>query len=74
MASELGNFDAKETRATTIRGDLLPSPCDALVQQCNCVTMLAHGLSAHIAARFPYADVYGNRTARSRNTATMATR
>lgn len=56
------------------RGDLLASPCDAIVQQCNCVTMMSHGLSATIADRFPYADVYAKRQAKSRNTATKSTR
>ncbi len=60
--------------ATTVRGNLLTSACDAIVQQCNCVTMISQGLSATIATEFPYADVYSRRTAKSRNTATSATR
>src|SRR6478672_1386642 len=60
--------------ATIVRGDLLTSTCDAIVQHCNCVTIIPHGLSATIATKFPYADIYSTRTAQSRNTATPASR
>lgn len=36
--------------------------------------MIPHGLSATIASKFPYADVYNSRVAQSRNTATPASR
>lgn len=45
-----------------VRGDLLASDCTVLVQQLNCLTTRAHGLSRDIANRFPYADVYARRT------------
>lgn len=57
-----------------ISGDLLTSNADVIVQQCNCVTIRAHGLSSKISAAFPYADLYGTRTAQSSNTATKETR
>ena len=31
---------------------------DAIVHQCNCLTVKAHGLSAQIARKYPWADVY----------------
>lgn len=57
-----------------ISGDLLTTDADVIVQQCNSVTIRAHGLSSTISAVFPYADLYGNRTAQSGNTATKETR
>lgn len=51
-------------------GDLLTfTSADVIVQQCNCVTVKAHGLSASIKHTFPYACVYSNRSARSPNQA-----
>ncbi len=54
--------------------DLLEIEADVIVQQCNCVTVRPHGLSANISERFPYADLYGKRTSQSRNFATKETR
>ena len=46
-----------------IEGDLLElKNIDCIVQQINCVTVTAHGLSASIAKKYPYADVYSSRT------------
>ena len=42
-------------------GNLLESDADYIVQQCNCLTVRAHGLSADIAARFPDSDPYAAR-------------
>ncbi len=46
-----------------VEGDLLLSDCPVLAQQCNCVTVRSHGLSAQIAMRFPWADIYKQRSA-----------
>lgn len=40
-------------------GSVLDHPCFA--HQCNCLTTSAHGLSAAVADRFPWADVYAER-------------
>lgn len=40
-----------------------------IVQQCNCVTVRAHGLSKDIKKMYPYADLYRKRSQKSRNTA-----
>ena len=40
-------------------GDLTTwKEADAIVQQCNCLTVKPHGLSAQIARKYPWADVY----------------
>lgn len=52
----------------TVAGDLLNNDCDVIIQQCNCVTIKAHGLSDDIKKKYPYADLYGNRPRRSSNT------
>ncbi len=38
-----------------------------IVQQCNCVTVKAHGLSQSIKEAFPYADVHSQRSSKSPN-------
>ena len=45
---------------THVTGDLLAltPPVDVILQQCNCVSRTAKGLSEAIARRYPYADVY----------------
>lgn len=48
-------------------GDVLEQP--VIVQQCNCVTVLSHGLSASIAQKYPWADIYKQRVPKSRNVA-----
>ena len=48
---------------------------DAIVHQCNCLTVKAHGLSAQIANKYPWADVYRyRRRAGIRNLAIPADR
>ena len=51
----------------TVVGDLLNAKEKYICQQCNCVTMIPHGLSVAIAKRYPWADVYGQRKPHSRN-------
>lgn len=46
-----------------VSGDVLTYKADCIVQQCNCVAVRPHGLSASIAKAFPYADIYGQRRA-----------
>lgn len=48
---------------TYAAGDLLDLAvsADCIVQQCNCVSKTAKGLSAAIAQRYPYAAVYARR-------------
>ena len=47
---------------TDLRGDVLSLPwVDAIVQQCNCLTVKPHGLSQRIADRFPWANLYATR-------------
>ena len=41
------------------RGDLTEwQGVDDIVHQCNCLTVKAHGLSAQIARKYPWGDVY----------------
>ena len=48
---------------------------DAIVHQCNCLTVKAHGLSAQIAKKYPWGDVYRfRRCQRFRNLAIPADR
>ena len=43
-------------------GDLTEwTEADAIVHQCNCLTVRAHGLSAQIARKYPWGDVYSYR-------------
>lgn len=51
-----------------IQGDLLESGEMYIAQQCNCVTLKAHGLSQSIKDKYPWADVYGSRPRKSANT------
>ena len=52
---------------SVIEGNIMDSKADVIGQQCNCVTMgKAKGLAAQIFARFPYADVYKDRTEHNR--------
>lgn len=44
-----------------IKGDLLHCNEPVIVQQINCVAVRPHGLSADIAKRYNYADVYSKR-------------
>lgn len=51
----------------TIDGNLLEAEEDIICQQCNCVTMIPHGLSKSIAIKYPWANVYAKRTLSTRN-------
>ena len=42
--------------------NILDGPSPVIVQQCNCTSRSAKGLSADIIARYPYADFYSKRT------------
>lgn len=44
-----------------VQGSLLDFDGDYIVQQCNCLTVHAHGLSQSIADRFPHGNFYGRR-------------
>jgi hypothetical protein len=44
-----------------VTGDICTCGDDFIVQQCNCLTISAHGLSQTLATRFPYANPYENR-------------
>lgn len=44
-----------------VKGDILDAKEDYILQQCNCLTVRAHGLSADLARKFPYADIYATR-------------
>ena len=57
-------------------GDLTNwTEADAIVHQCNCLTVKAHGLSAQIAKKYPWGDVYRfRRSQRFRNLAIPADR
>lgn len=48
-------------RLLCVEGDLLFWNGDCIVQQCNCVTVTAKGLSDAIEKRYVYANVYSNR-------------
>lgn len=44
-----------------LTGDLLSAKENHIAQQCNCLTVRSHGLSAVIAKKYPWADVYASR-------------
>ncbi len=44
-----------------VKGDLLQAKERYIAQQCNCMTVKSHGLSAQIASRYPYGDHYKTR-------------
>jgi O-acetyl-ADP-ribose deacetylase (regulator of RNase III) len=54
---------------TTKIGNLLEATEDFIVQQCNCISLKPHGLSASITKKFPFADSYGIRKGVSGNLA-----
>lgn len=60
---------ATMTIIEVIEGDLLESNEHYIAQQCNCVTTKPHGLSQSIAKKYPWANIYAQRCARSANTA-----
>ena len=46
-----------------IEGDLLTCTDSIICQQLNCLCVRAHGLSADIAKKYPYSNVYAERKA-----------
>lgn len=44
-----------------IQGDILEATEEFILQQCNCLTVRAHGLSESLEKRFPHAGVYSRR-------------
>ena len=52
--------------------DLFDVQADCIAQQCNCVTIKPHGLSASIASKYAYGDLYGKRTGKTANRANPA--
>lgn len=40
---------------------------EPICQQCNCVTLISHGLSKQIADKYPWADVYKRRKPKTKN-------
>lgn len=44
-----------------VQGDILGSNAEYIVQQCNCLTVRAHGLSKTLSTRFVHADLYSKR-------------
>lgn len=58
-----------------VKKDITSSQDDYIIQQCNCLTITAHGLAQTLLDAFPYANVYGRRKRLgSRNCATTETR
>jgi O-acetyl-ADP-ribose deacetylase (regulator of RNase III) len=58
-----------------VEGDILQSKEQYIVQQCNCISVKAHGLSKTISVRFPHADSYARRIPMgSKNLATVESR
>lgn len=52
----------------TVNASLFDFGADVIVQQCNAVTRKSHGLSAEIAKRLPYANLYERRVGSTPNT------
>lgn len=51
-----------------VEGDLINDNKTSIIcQQCNCVTIISHGLSQQIALKYPWADVYKRRPIKTRN-------
>ena len=50
-----------------VHGDLLDAEQRMICQQCNCVTMIPHGLSMAIAKKYPWANIYAQRPMLTRN-------
>lgn len=44
-----------------IQENLLQTKCTYIAHQCNCICTKPHGLSAQIAKKYPWADVYSQR-------------
>lgn len=45
-----------------VESDLLESKSKYIVHQCNCITTSAAGLAKSLFDKYPYADIYKNRT------------
>lgn len=50
-----------------VQGDILESNAEYIVQQCNCLTVRAHGLSQTLSRRFAHANLYSKRRAIYKN-------
>ena len=46
-----------------VKGDILNATEDFILQQCNCLTVKAHGLSESLGNKFPHARIYNHRRA-----------
>lgn len=58
-----------------VQGDITEAKVDYIVQQCNCLTVRAHGLSETLEKKFPHAHLYGRRRSLdSRNLAVLEDR
>jgi hypothetical protein len=72
-------MDIKQTtviskQVSVINGDLLNASERVIIQQLNCTTIKAHGLSKSIAQKYPFANVYRRWQAiNTRNHATWGT-
>lgn len=54
-----------------VHQDLLDADIDIIVQQTNCLTVRAHGLSESISKKYPYANPYKNRKSLDRKNLTI---
>lgn len=50
-----------------VEGNLLDSSETVMCQQCNCVTMIPHGLSEQISKKYQWANIYSSRKMKTRN-------
>jgi hypothetical protein len=71
--------DAERTKSLVtfeqVTGDVLNQDSHyAVCHQCNCLTMKSHGLSAAVANKWPWADVYAKRTRKTANTTSAPSR
>jgi hypothetical protein len=58
-----------------VTGDVLDQHSDyAVCHQCNCLTIKSHGLSAAVARKWPWADVYTKRIRKTANTTSNPSR
>jgi len=64
--SSYASESKKGATVTEVRGNLLESKEQYIVQQCNCTSTYAKGLSKAIFQKWPYADAYKKRTGESK--------
>lgn len=58
-----------------VQGDITEAQVDYIIQQCNCLTVKAHGLAETLEKKFPHARLYGRRRSLgSRNLAVLEDR